>query len=157
MRALRRFVSCMLVVIATSKVHNANRPQSNREIDAFNQRFLQLIASTDHGGMLELWANDGVDLMPGDAPLLGKDAISRWLKSIESASPGSRVSTEELQFHDVRLSGDWASEWATEHQIVRPKGKPPVESYGKLALVLHRGTQGSWKIEQEMWNDSPQP
>jgi ketosteroid isomerase-like protein len=116
---------------------------------------LQLIARTDHAGMLELWAEDGVDLMPGESPLVGKNAITKWLKAVESISPGSSVSKEELEFHDIRVSGDWASEWAVEHQVVRRKGKSTVEGHGKIALVLHRDTQGSWKIEQEMWNDSP--
>jgi ketosteroid isomerase-like protein len=130
-------------------------PKASGEIDTFNRKFVDLILKTDHAGMMATWAEDGVDLMPGEAPLVGKSAIAAWMKDLESRS-SSRVIKEEVEFHDVQVSGDWASEWATEHQIVQPKGKPPIEGYGKIALVLHRDETGQWKIKQEMWNDAPQ-
>lgn len=111
--------------------------------------------NTDHAAMLGMWADDGVDLMPGETPLLGKQAIATWLKGIEQRSAGTRVSDEELEFHGLKVSGDWASEWANEHPIVQPRGKPPIEGYGKIALVLRRDGKGKWTIQQEMWNDSP--
>ncbi len=55
------------------------------------------------------------DLMPGEAPLVEKRAITAWLKDIESRAPGSRVLKEEVEFHDIHISGACASEWATEH------------------------------------------
>jgi len=56
------------------------------------------------------------------------------------------------------VCGEWASEWATEHQVVQPpEGKPVIESYGKMALVLHREANGEWKVQQEMWNATPKP
>jgi ketosteroid isomerase-like protein len=129
--------------------------KGNSEIDTFNRRFVELILKTDHAGMMAMWAEDGVDLMPGEPPLVGKGAITAWLKDIESRAPGSSVLKEEVEFHDIRISGDWASEWATEHQIAQ--GKLLMEGYGKIALVLHRDETGQWKIKQEMWNDAPRP
>ncbi len=38
-----------------------------------------------------------------------------------------------------------------------PDGKPTVEGYGKIALVLNREPSGEWKVKQEMWNDAPAP
>jgi ketosteroid isomerase-like protein len=126
-------------------------------IDGFNRKFLECILNRNHAGMLAMWAEDGVDLMPGEPPLVGKAIIATWLKGVEKQGTGSRVLKEELEFHDLRVSGDWASEWAEEHQTVQPQGKPPVEGYGKIALVLHREGKEKWSIEQEMWNDSPVP
>jgi ketosteroid isomerase-like protein len=127
------------------------------EIEGFNRKFVELILTTDHRGMLATWAEDGVDLMPGEAPLVGKAAITKWIKNLESRAPGSNVTSEDVRFHDIQVSEDWASEWATERQIVQPQGKPPIEGYGKIALVLHRDKSGQWKIKQEMWNDAPHP
>ena len=124
-------------------------------VQEFNRKFQESILNTDHRAMLTMWADDGVDLMPGEVALLGKPAIAAWLKGIETNGGGSRVSAEDLEFHDLQVSGDWASEWANEHQIVQPSGaKPPIEGYGKIALVLHRENR-RWIIKQEMWNDSP--
>jgi ketosteroid isomerase-like protein len=65
----------------------------------------------------------------------------------------SRARRAESDSHDVHISGDWASEWCTEHQIVAlPSGKPPFNGYGKMLLVLRRGADGAWRIREEMWN-----
>jgi ketosteroid isomerase-like protein len=157
MRMRTGFLVCVIMGLATSGSTGASLNGSNSEIEAFNRMFVELISKSDHADMLATWADDGVDLMPGEAPLSGKPAIAAWIKGIESRAPGSLVSREEVEFHDIQVSGDWASEWATEHQIVQPQGRPPVEGFGKIALVLHRDKRGNWKIKQEMWNDSPQP
>jgi hypothetical protein len=33
-----------------------------------------------------------------------------------------------------------------------PNGKEPIETWGKMALVLHREANREWRIKQEMWN-----
>ena len=145
----------MSLVFALATLAASGVALSDRSIENFNRRFQQLIAASNHAGMLALWAEDGVDLMPGEAPLLGKAAIRQWPHGIESGSPRSSVASEKLEFHDIVISGDWAFEWATEEQVIQSEGKSPVEGHGKLVLILHRDASGSWKIKQEMWNDSP--
>ena len=152
-----KFWVLMAIGLAASGTGGTSPKGNDGEIERFNAEFVKLILNTDHAGMLAAWAEDGVDLMPGEEPLVGKRAITTWIKDIESRGAGSRVTKEEVQFHDIQVSGVWASEWATEHQIVQPQGKPLIEGYGKIALVLHRDESGHWKIKQEMWNDRPQP
>src|SRR5215469_15680168 len=109
------------------------------EIEVFNKHYLELHQKMDTAGVLALWAEDGVDLMPGEAPIIGKKAIVAWVEGALKGIAGYKVTKEELEFHDIEVNGDWASEWATEHQVVEaPEGKPPIESDGKMALVLHR-------------------
>jgi uncharacterized protein (TIGR02246 family) len=127
-----------------------------KEIEAFNQKYLELHLKMDTPGILALWAEDGVDLMPGDAPMVGKKRIVAWVEDIVAKMPGYKVTKQEMEFHDIRVCGDWASEWATGNQVVQPpEGKPPIESYGKMALVLHREGNGEWKVQQEMWSAAP--
>jgi ketosteroid isomerase-like protein len=144
-----------LAILAANGSGRDNAKSNITAVEGFNRKFVDYILKTDHAGMLAMWAEDGIDLMPGEAPLLGKAAITAWLKDVERQGAGSLVSKEELEFHDLHVSGDWASEWANEHQIVQRPGGPPIEGYGKLALVLHRERRGEWHIKQEMWNDSP--
>ena len=126
------------------------------EIEAFNRRYVELHQKMDTEGIFATWAEDGVDLMPGEDPLIGKKAIVEWVENIVAKMPGYKVVKEEMEFHDIQIFGDWASEWATEHQVVQPPdGKPVIESRGKMALVLHREANGEWKVKQEMWNPSP--
>jgi uncharacterized protein (TIGR02246 family) len=126
------------------------------EIDAFNKRYVEMHLKMDTPGIFATWAEDGVSLMPGEAPLIGKKAIVAWVENILSKMPGYKVVNEEINFHDIQISGDWASEWATEHQVVQPPdGKPVIDSRGKMALVLHREPNEEWKVKQEMWNQAP--
>jgi ketosteroid isomerase-like protein len=148
----------LIVVVILAATGSGRKNVSDVSIlEGFNRRFAECVRNSDHAGMLAMWASDGVDLMPGEAPLVGKVAIAAWLEGIEKEGAESRVLKEELEFHDVRVSGDWASEWADELQTVQPQGKSPVDGYGKIALVLHREGNGQWSIKQEMWNDSPVP
>ncbi len=129
-----------------------------KEIEAFNKRYVELHEKMDTAGILALWAEDGVDLMPGNAPMIGRNKVSAWVEDIVAKMPGYKMAKQEMEFHDIQVCGDWASEWATEHQLVQPPdGKPLIESYGKMALVLHREANGEWKVQQEMWNAAPKP
>ena len=155
-----QIVSLALVLVLLSVVSSSarNKGDAKAEIGRFNQKFAALHLKMDHAGILAMWADDGVDLMPGEDPLIGKKAITAWLADVQSRMVGHRVTKEELQFHDIPISGDWASEWATEDQAIQmPDGKPSVDGYGKIALVLKREPSGAWKIKQEMWNDAPRP
>lgn len=150
-------IALLLAAAFARGARDANRA-GRTELEAFNKKFVELHLKMDTPGILAMWAEDGVDLMPGEHPLVGRKAITTWVDEILSKMPGYRVTTEEVEFHDMQVCGEWASEWATEHQVAQaPEGKPNFEGYGKMALVLHREASGEWKIKQEMWNSSPQP
>jgi uncharacterized protein (TIGR02246 family) len=126
------------------------------EIEAFNKRYVEMHQRMDTAGIFATWAEDGVSLMPGEAPLIGKKAIVAWVENILAQMPGYKVVKEDIDFHDIQISGDWASEWGNEHQVVQPPdGKLVIDSRGKMALVLHREASGEWKVKQEMWNQAP--
>lgn len=141
------------------RMNASNRSSNARsKIDAFNKRFTELHLKMDTPGIMAMWAEDGVDLMQGEAPIVGKKTITAWVENVLSKMPGYRVTKEEIEFHDIQVCGDWATEWGTEHQVAQaPGGKPNFDGYGKMALVLHREPSGEWKIKQEIWNASPKP
>jgi uncharacterized protein (TIGR02246 family) len=152
--------ACFVVMLMAAMRMKAQMSEDagRKEIEAFNKRYVELHPKMDTAGILALWEEDGVDLMPGDAAMIGKRKIVAWVEDIVAKMPGYKVTKQEMEFHDIRVCGDWASEWATERQVVQPpEGKAPVESYGKMALVLHRDPNGDWKVQQEMWNAAPKP
>jgi uncharacterized protein (TIGR02246 family) len=150
--------SVALLMAAAQMKGRTEEAAEQREIEAFNKRYVELHLKMDTAGILALWAEDGVDLMPGAAAMAGRKKITAWVEDILAKMPGYKVTKQEMEFHDIHVCGDWASEWATEHQVVQPpEGKPPIESFGKMALVLHREANGDWKVQQEMWNASPKP
>ena len=156
MAAVAAGVLLLAVGGARMSARNANA-EARSEIDAFNKKFTELHLKMDTPGIMAMWAEDGVDLMQGEAPIMGRKTITAWVEDALSKNPGYKVIKEEMEFHDIQVCGDWATEWATEHQVAKaPEGKPDFDGYGKMALVLHREA-GEWKIKQEMWNASPKP
>ena len=147
-----------LLLVTTGMKARTAEDTGRKEIEAFNKRYVELHLKMDTPGILALWADDGVDLMPGDAAMIGRKKISAWVEDILAKMPGYKVMKQEMEFHDIHVCGEWASEWATEHQVVQPPdGKPVIDSYGKMTLVLHRESSGDWKVQQEMWNAAPKP
>lgn len=134
----------------------AQDPAARRQIEEFNREFTAAHLRMDNQAVISMWAEDGVTLLPGMAPLSGRSNIARWLDEITAKMPGYRVTTQEDDFRDIQLFGDWASEWGMTHQVVQPPdGKPAIDTRGKILLVLHREQDGKWRIKQEMWNAGP--
>jgi uncharacterized protein (TIGR02246 family) len=134
----------------------AQENQAQKEIEAFNQKFREATLKMDNAASVALWADDGTTLLPGMAPLTGKSNIAKWLDAVTAKMPGYHVVSQENDFHDIQVAGDWASEWGTTIQVAQPpEGKEPLEIHGKILLILHREKSGEWKIKQEMWNASP--
>ena len=152
---LNLWLGAALIALSTGAA-NGQAADRKVELEKFNNCFRDLHLKMDTAGIFALWADDGVDLMPGEAPMVGKKVIQAWVEDILTKMPGYKVSKEEMEFHDMQVSGDWASEWGLEHQVVQPPdGKEPIETWGKIALVLHREANGEWRIKLEMWNASP--
>lgn len=147
-----------LLTAAAQMKARAEEDAARKEVEVFNKRYVELHEKMDTAGILALWAEDGVDLMPGAAAMVGRKKIAAWVEDIVAKMPGYKVTKQEMEFHDIHVCGDWASEWATEHQVVQPPdGKPVIETYGKMALVLHREANGGWKVQQDIWNATPKP
>ncbi len=154
------FLAAGLVLLAAGTFRIASAASGGaekKEIEAFNKEFLEVTLRMDNAGVMVHWADDGVTLLPGMAPIMGKKTIAKWLEDVVARMPGYRITKQENEFHDIQVSGDWASEWGTTNQVVQPPdGKPPIETHGKILLVLHKEKDGVWKIKQEMWNAGAQ-
>lgn len=132
--------------------------QRKAEILAFNARFTASILKMDTPAIVGMWAEDGVSLLPGAAPIEGRAGIQKMMDEVNVNFPGVKVTQQDDDFRGLEISGDWASEWANTHQQAQaPDGKPPMEIYGKMLLVLHREKNGQWKIVREAWTSSPKP
>jgi uncharacterized protein (TIGR02246 family) len=131
---------------------SASAADSTAEIIAFNKAYDAAVLSMDNARVLTFWSSDGVSLLPGQAPVRGREALAAFLAQVQAGTPGWKVIAQESTCHDIIVHGDWASEWCETHQVAsRPDGQPNWEGWGKMALVL-RKEHGRWVIRQEMWN-----
>lgn len=130
----------------------------NSEILAFNEKFINAHLRMDNPAIIAMWAEDGVSLLPSMPPMVGRAAIGKFINDISAQMPGYKIVREKIDFRDIQVSGDWASEWGLETQGLQPPANQPVmEGYGKILFVLHKDTKSEWKIQQEMWNANPKP
>jgi ketosteroid isomerase-like protein len=127
------------------------------EILAFNEKFINAHLRMDNPAIIAMWAEDGVSLLPGMVPMVGRAAIGKFINDITAQMPGYKVVREKIDFRDIQVSGDWASEWGLETQGIQPPNQPAMEGYGKILFVLHKDAPGQWKIQLEMWNANPKP
>lgn len=123
----------------------------------FNEKFINAHLRLDNPAIIAMWAEDGVSLLPSMPPMIGRGAIGKFINDISAQMPGYKIVREKIDFHDIQVSGDWASEWGLETQGLQPPNQPEMEGYGKLLFVLHKDSSGQWKIQQEMWNAAPRP
>lgn len=143
--------------VSTASPSGATGENSRKGIDDFNRRFIAACRSMDHKATAELWAEDGVDLLPGMEPMIGKPAISRWLNGLDEQLKGAKVTQCDVDWQQTNVAGGVAYEWGINTQTVSLPDKPePFKNKGKITLILRRQTEGDWKLALESWNSSPQ-
>lgn len=145
-------VLCTVPCMATAQSDSAN---ARAGIDVFNRALDQATRNMDNAASVALWEDDGVSLLPSTKPIVGKKALAQFYDGVMSSMPAARMLKFESRCFDVNVSGDLATEWCTEHQIVDiGAGKPLFDGRGKMLLVLHRSQDGVWRLRQEMWNQA---
>ena len=139
--------------LSAQKKSQSRASASVAEISALNDALKRATESMDNSATMALWDEEGTTLLPGQAAVTGKANIAKWLDGVTANLKGWKVLKQEQEFHDIQVSGNWASEWATTAQTVQPSdGKPSFTAKGKMLLVLHRGNDSKWKIREEAWN-----
>lgn len=154
---MRRLVGVVATLCVVSTAAHSQSPAASARagVEAFNRALDGATRSMSNAAILALWEDDGVSLLPSTKPIVGKPAIAAFLHDVMASLKNATMERFELQCFDIDVSGDWASEWCTEHQVVRlADDKPPFDGRGKMLLVLHKGADGAWRLKREMWNQA---
>ena len=134
---------------------DANEREAN--VDAIEKLLEEEFAAANAGdieALLGLRTEDAVEILPGDQPLIGKDAIrAAWNQEAEFVEQYKNLSIEEIE-----LVGDWAFTRISFTQSSKPViGGDPIVQNGQGLLIVQRQPDSSWKIHWEMANYSEPP
>jgi ketosteroid isomerase-like protein len=147
-----------LALMFAFAAHGKVGADTKTEVTTFNERFRAAHERMDTPGILGMWSETGVSLLPETAPVVGKAAVTKLMMNAMGGLAGYKELKVEMDFHDVRVCGEWATEWAVEHQVIQPPDrKPVIDHWGKFALILHKDADGVWRVQQEMWNSTAKP
>ena len=153
-----RLIAILATTVLAPLLPGIARGQASarKAIDALNQKEADACRTMNNDLAKTLWAEDGVDLIQGLQPMVGKKAISDWLDSLAPQLKGAKMEYCTIDWRDLKISGDWAYEWGiTRQKIDLPAPQKPFESEGKMLLILKRQPDSAWKVEVESWNSLP--
>ena len=114
-------------------------------IEKFHQQDIAATLSRDAVALTDLWTDDGVRLVQGRSPEVGKAAIrasnERWY-----ARPGAKVLSYVPETKDVTIWDGWAVEWRQyTASFVTSPGGAPVHARGTVLIVYKKLPDGAWK------------
>lgn len=122
-------------------------------VETFNNAMTKATRAMDNAALLALWEDDGVALLPSTPPIVGKVALTKFYSDVMAGLGDAKMKSFEMQCSGLEISGDVATEYCTEHQVVDlGPGKQPFDGKGTMLFVLHRGHDGVWRLKREMWN-----
>ena len=133
-------------------------PQESADLEAVtaavNQIWNQYSSSLNSGDLdrwLSLWTEGGVQMPPGEPPVIGKDQIRARNKGVLDRFTFNIEITNE----EVGVAGDWAFARGTYKATLTPKeGGVPTPVDGKYMTILQRQPDGSWKIYRDIFNSN---
>jgi ketosteroid isomerase-like protein len=154
-RWMERIGLPVILFLVVSLPAGAQAQTARSGVEAFNHRLEEATLRMDNAAVMALREEDGISLLPATKPMIGKAAIAEFLDKVTASIPGAKMEKFEMKCFAIEVSGDLATEWCNEHQVVRlPGNKPPFDGRGRMLLVLRRGRDGKWRMEREMWNQA---
>lgn len=132
--------------------------EDQKAISELQQRDIAANIAFDVNELMSLWADDGVLLLPGRAPIVGRDALRRYYEEEKQKLGNSDILAYEENWEEVQVSGDLASQWGTITERTRPPvGGNEITTTLHVLRVLKRQPDGLWLIARAMWNAAPAP
>lgn len=147
----------LLALSARPALPQGSDSSATAGIEAFNRVFEDATRRMDNAAIVQLWEEDGVSLLPSIPPLIGRQAIAAFIEDVTARLGGARMDTFTNECSGIEVSGSWGSEWCVQHQVVVMSDGRRFDAWGKMLLVLHRGSDGRWRLDREMWNQALAP
>ena len=116
-----------------------------QEIRQLVVTWLEATKKGDIPTVLGLMAEDVVFLVPGQPPMMGRDAFAA-AQSTSNASRPDFDGTSEIQ--EIQIFDDWAFMWTRLKVTVTPPGGSPMIRAGHTLSIL-RKLDGKWVLARD--------
>ena len=154
---LQLLVGFLTVVPLMAGCTSQDRPDTEADTVAINTIWSAYESSLEAGDIdawLSLWTEDGVQMPPNEALIVGKDRIrERNGAVLEQFGFEMDITNEE-----VAVADDWAYSRGVFGATLTPKdGSQPIPIDGKFMTILRRQPDGTWKIHRDIFNSNVAP
>ena len=139
-------LSALLLLVA---VPAAAAPQNR--LASFNAQFEQATRQMNNAAIADLWDEDGISLLPGTPPIIGKSAIAAFIQKAVAKFPRASMKSFTLRCAGEIDNGSLASEWCFEHQLVDLGNGKSFDGRGRMLLELRQAPGRRWRLLREMW------
>ncbi|NIM91649.1 MAG: DUF4440 domain-containing protein [Candidatus Aminicenantes bacterium] len=150
-----------LGMIAFTGACQSKKSQNDQEalagIEELHRRDIAASKARDYETLLSLWTDNGVLLLPGRKPIVGKEALKAYTDEQTEISRTYKITKYEHRWEEIKVIGDWAFEWGFyEAEAEMIKGGEIIRDQGKLLRILRKQKDGSWKAARAIsQNDQP--
>jgi uncharacterized protein (TIGR02246 family) len=132
--------------LASSRATDPDVPADSKavvEVIIVRDTWLAAVKAGDIGGLLSLVTDDGVMMHP-KRTVSGKDALRA---DLETSFRQYRVVDETVTSNETVTAGAWAFDRGRAQTTVVPViGGEPTEIESEVVTILHRESDGKWKI-----------
>jgi len=115
-------------------------------IEKAHQADIEATLTQDPKKLMDLWAEDAVNLNPGSPAAVGKQAIEAEHQKFRAQYPNLRVLSYTPKYRNLQVDDGLACEWfdrKAEYQL--SPDSPPASWHAHGLQVLERQSDGSWK------------
>ena len=119
-------------------------------VNALRDQYATAFNASDAAAVAATFADDGIEMIPNQAAVEGKQAIQGYY---EAMFKGSSAKTAAAPL-ETQVAGDWAYVRGTLTATVTPKSGKPMEESGKYLFIVKRQPDGAWKIYRDISNSS---
>jgi len=153
-----RIALALLFLAATLPAQDAIPNQDDAELGKIielEHRDAEAARSNDVDTLISLWTDDGVLLMPGANPVVGKPSIRRLLETQKLESAAIKTVSYDEDWRERRTHGNAAWEWGSiSVSFQLPDGRR-VSQKAFMLRVLSRQPDGTWKFARAIGTPAP--
>ncbi len=134
--------------------------EEDREaIGTLQERDIAANMALDVEKLLAIRTDDIVYLVPGRPPIVGSDAVRKYMEEVRRQLDNWDMLGYEETWQEVQVVGDYAVEWGTLNVRAKPSdANRESAAVRNIMQVLRRQPDGAWKIARVIWNvQSQQP